>query len=73
MIEIADVFSSVYDAMDISQSKNLHNKNIHLKNAWDIANNSGFDLDKKAFHQDYLKLKNDFDESATKVLYGKKS
>jgi hypothetical protein len=51
----------------------LHNKNIHLKNAWDIANNSGFDLDKKAFHQDYLKLKNDFDESATKVLYGKKS
>ncbi len=73
MSSFAKIFELMGDTMDFSQSKVVRQKNINLEKMWKIVNNSSFEADKEAFNSDYLKLKNDFDSSAMKVLYGKKT
>jgi hypothetical protein len=52
--KVAKIFELMGDAMDFSQSKATCHKNIHLERALEIINNSSFEVDKKAFRQDYL-------------------
>lgn len=74
------IFESMGEAMDIFQSKSsvrsqehTQKRQEHIKKIQEIVQRSGFDLDNQALHRDYLKVKHDFDMSATKVLYDKRA